>query len=147
MDDLIPLRLTATTHLEGCFVCQICKQVDQNSKKNIRRENPSWHQINWSTTFGSQKTMGKMGKMDETWNFQTILESQQFPHLPRLHLPDLLFIWLSQTTSFLHHRECQGRSTPTPYIGDGGHPTILVGKPQKLGFFNPYYWVDEFIPY
>ena len=37
----------------------------------------------------------------------------------------------------------QGRSTP--YIGDG-HPTF---NRESLfhGYINPYYWVDEFIPY
>ena len=38
---------------------------------------------------------------------------------------------------------CQGRSTP--YIGDKLIQP-LVGNPYN-GYINPYYWVDEFIPY
>ncbi len=37
----------------------------------------------------------------------------------------------------------QGRSTR--WIGDG-HPTFNDGNPYN-GCINPYYWVDEFIPY
>ncbi len=39
---------------------------------------------------------------------------------------------------------CQGRSTPC--IGDGKPPTF---NRESLfhGYINPYYWVDEFIPY
>ncbi len=32
----------------------------------------------------------------------------------------------------------------TPYVGDG-HLTFN-GNPYN-GYINPYYWVDEFIPY
>ena len=39
----------------------------------------------------------------------------------------------------------QGRSTPC--IGDGKNPTFNDGNPYFMGPINPYYWVDEFIPY
>lgn len=36
MDDLIPLRLTATTHLEGCFVCQNLQAGTKIGKKHSK---------------------------------------------------------------------------------------------------------------
>ena len=37
---------------------------------------------------------------------------------------------------------CQGRSTP--YVGDGH---LIFKRNRYNGYINPYYWVDEFIPY
>ena len=39
-------------------------------------------------------------------------------------------------------KELIGAMVKSRYIGDG-HPTFN----RESGYINPYYWVDEFIPY
>ena len=38
---------------------------------------------------------------------------------------------------------CHGQKSR--FVGDG-HPTFNARNPYN-GYINPYYWVDEFIPY
>ena len=55
----------------------------------------------------------------------------------------MCLVWLWNADQSGDHHVCQGRSTP--YIDDALVILLLIENPN-IGYVNPYYWVDEFIP-